>query len=156
MAAYNGRGAEWPEGGMIDMAKSPARIAEEATPAKCAPSPVAEYPYGLCISFDDDTLAKLGLDGELPQVGDIFEFCAVAKVTCASSNESIDPATGETKACKRVELQIIAMAPREDDAVEQAMQQSAARRRRFYGGSMQSYDRDVAAYNPGRDAGARP
>jgi hypothetical protein len=156
MAAYNGGGAEWPQGGMIDMAKSPARLAEEAALAKQAPSPVPEYPYGLCISFDDDTLAKLDLDGELPQVGDIFEFCAAAKVTCASSNESIDPATGKAKACKRVELQIVAMAPREDDAVEQAIQQSAARRRRFYSGSMQSYDRDIAAYDPDRDAGVRP
>lgn len=158
MAIYGSTDAAWPHGDMIDMAKPPAQIAKEMD-ASCAPSPcpVPEFPYGLCISFEDETLAKLGLDGDLPQVGDILEFCAVAKVTCASSNESVDPATGQPKARKRVELQIVGMAPHEEEsAVEDAMETSEARRKRFYGGTMQSYDRDVASYRDNREAGSRP
>lgn len=139
MAMYGGGDeAGWPHGGMIDMAKSPETIARETAPmAACAPSPCAvpEYPWGLSISFENETLQKLGLDGNLPTVGDIFEFSAAAKVTSASMTENIDPATGQPKQCCRVELQIVGMLPHEEEsAVEDAMEQSAARRQRFYGG----------------------
>ncbi len=158
MPMYGGGDAAWPHGQMIDMAKSPEKIREDAAPiADSARPAVPQYPYGLCISLDDESLAKLGLDGELPQAGDILEFCAAAKVTCASTTENVDPMTGQTKACKRVELQIVAIAPHEEEsAVEEAMERSAARRKRFYGDTMQSYDRDVAAYNGSREAGPRP
>jgi hypothetical protein len=164
MPLYNGSEAAWPHGSLIDMAKSPEQVRKEAEPmASCAPSPcpVPEYPWGLCISLENETLAKLGLDGDPPQVGDILEFFAAAKVTSASMREEIDPATGAPKSCCRVELQIVGMLPHEEetagkDRMEEQEARSAGRRQRFYGGSMPSYDRDVAGYRDARDAGGRP
>jgi hypothetical protein len=164
MPLYNGSESAWPHGQMIDMAKSPEQVRKEAEPmASCAPSPcpVPEYPWGLCISLENETLAKLGLDGELPRSGDILEFFAVAKVTSSTARDEIDPATGQSKECKRVELQIVGMLPHEEesqatDRVEEEQARSAGRRQRFYGGSMPSYDRDVASYKDNRDAGGRP
>lgn len=89
-------------------------------------SSAKQYPYGCCISLDDDTMAKLGLDGDMPAPGDVVEFAACACVTSASK----DPTTG----CCRVELQITDMAVIEvEDPAEEAMERSEARRKRFYG-----------------------
>jgi hypothetical protein len=157
MAIYNGDEKAWPHGRMIDMAKSPAEISKEIAPQPCDPCPpssVPEYPWGLSISLEDDTLKKLGLDGDLPQAGDILEFFATAKVTCASTREEIDTATGAKRLCCRIELQIVAMLPHEEesaaeDRVETEQARSAGRRNRFYGDSM-------AGYQDAREAGNRP
>jgi len=170
MTMYYGSEAGWPHGSMIDLAKSPETIRKEAEPMQsCAPTPcpVPEYPWGLSISLENESLAKLGLDGELPTVGDILEFFAAAKVTSASMREEIDPSTGQAKQCCRIELQIVGMLPHEEesaaeDRMETEQARSAGRRSRFYGGSMgeagseAKYARDVAGYNGSREAGNRP
>jgi hypothetical protein len=133
---------------MVSLAKSPEEIRAGMEPIEAMP-PAPSYPYGCCISFDDDTISKLGLDGELPAPGDVIEFYASATVTCASK----DPATGKC----RVELQITDIEPDEaEDSVTEAKERSAGRRQRFYGGTMASYDRDIAAYDDNREAGPRP
>jgi hypothetical protein len=146
----------WPHGDMVDMAQTPEEIADKAEKMAAAPMPVKvpQYPYGLSISLCDDELEKLGLDmetnGELPEVGDILEFYATAKVTCASCIENVDAMTGQPKKCCRVELQIVGMAihgdePEYVDRVEEEEARSQARRTRFYGRTMTtipSYDRD--------------
>lgn len=91
---------------MVDMAKSPEQVAEEMKPFDKGPSidQVPKYPYGLCISLDDDSLAKLGLEGEC-EPGDGVQLIAMAKVTNASATEKADGST-----CRRVELQITHLA----------------------------------------------
>lgn len=85
----------------INMAR-PKRLAE---PIVAAPQPDQgpQYPYGLCIRLDEKDLAKLGL--EAPQVGDILEFSAIAKVT-SYSESSNNTADGVTSKHCNAELQI--------------------------------------------------
>lgn len=45
-----------------------------------------QYPYGLCVDLDDDTLAKLGITS-LPAVGTAIQFTARAVVKSTSSNQ---------------------------------------------------------------------
>ena len=71
-----------------------------------------KYPYGLMISLNDETLQKLGLDGEC-DVGDILHGHFLAEVTSVSKNKSQD---GESNS--RVELQIIMMTAMEDEDSE--------------------------------------
>lgn len=116
----------------VDLAKTPAEIKEDqksyAMPAGPIAPKVPLYPYGLCITLDDDTLAKLGLDGDSPDVGDGFEFRAEARVTSASANE-YEQADGSKKACRRVELQICRM-----DILNRSDEEEATERRgRWYG-----------------------
>ena len=63
----------------------------------------SEYPYGLSISLDQNTLAKLDVDHEDWQIGDIFDLRCMARVTSVSENET------ESGKCCRVELQIVMM-----------------------------------------------
>jgi hypothetical protein len=141
MPTYYGSEAAWPHGKMVSLARKPPEPMPIDGPAPPR-QPAVEYPYGCCLSFDDETLAALGLDGETPKPGDVLEFFAAAAVTCASQ----DPVTGK----RRVELQIVEMLPHEEEsAVQDAMEESAARRKRFYGQSMAEYD-DT------REAGPRP
>lgn len=104
--------------GMIDMAKSPAEVKKEAKeyamPATADAPSVPIYPYGLCISMDDDVLDKLGLDGDLPEVGEIVHLVGLAKVTSASSREEMQ-SDGTKKLCRRVELQITHLAAEDED-----------------------------------------
>ena len=124
---------------LVNMAKTPDEVKKDFAEY---PSAIAGgstkptgpmYPYGLCVSLEDATLTKLGLDGDMPGVGDIIQFNAIAKVTSVSENER--EATDGTKSqCKRVELQITDMGipgTGDDD-------RSAERRQRFYGDSMKA------------------
>lgn len=124
---------------MIDMAHTPEdvkkELAEMGSPASAAPL-VGVYPYGLCISLDDETLQKLKLDGELPSVGEMIHLCAMAKVTSVSENEREDT-NGGKKTCRRVELQITHLATENEDQenaeVEDRIGKQKARQSRFYG-----------------------
>jgi hypothetical protein len=118
---------------MIDMAKDIDEVKKETAqtaepmPADAKPS-VPVYPYGLCISLEDEQLEKLGLDGELPSVGDMLHIAGMAKVTSASENER-EMSDGSKQKCRRIELQFTHLATEnEDDEGEQE-----ARRSRFYG-----------------------
>lgn len=93
---------------LIDMAKTPEQISEEMKPydeREIKASSVPLYPYGLCISLEEDSLKKLGLDGAGAEPGDGIQLIAMAKVTNASAREQAD---GSTRRC--VELQITHMA----------------------------------------------
>ena len=48
-----------------------------------------QYPYGLEISLDNDSLKKLGID-ELPEVGSILMIKAKVIVKSTSENESLN------------------------------------------------------------------
>jgi Major coat protein-like len=120
---------------MVSLAKTPAEVKEDMAPmvATSLPPSAPQYPYGCCISLENDTLKKLGLDGDLPAVGDVIEFMATAKVTSASMNERVDE-SGKPETCCRVELQITDMDVAEtEDPAEEELERSAMRRQRFYG-----------------------
>ncbi len=88
---------------MVDMAieqPSPADM-PEATNIKLTP----QYPYGLTLCLNDDTLSKLNMDDDC-DVGDTVHFHCLAKVTSCSESENSG---------KRIELQIIAMSAEDED-----------------------------------------
>lgn len=132
---------------MVSLAKGPAEVAKERVEAQ-APIPavahatVPEYPWGACISLEDEVLDRLGFGGALPRPGEMIHFCAVAKVTNASMNERIDAATGQPATCRRVELQITNMGVMGADPADEAAKASEDRRKRFYGGSEGDDDED--------------
>lgn len=118
---------------MVNMAKTPDDVKKEIGdlyPGAPASSTTSAYPYGLCISLDDETLKKLGLSDDMPGVGEMMHFGAIARVTSASQNER-EKADGSKEMCCRIELQITDMGVL--SAEPDAMEQSAARRKRFYG-----------------------
>jgi hypothetical protein len=101
---------------MVDMARTPAEIKKDLAPI-AMPSPDATaqvYPYGLCLSFDQDILDKLELDGAC-SVGDTIHLVAFAKVTSCSENER-ERADGTKEKCCRIELQITQLAVEDEDA----------------------------------------
>lgn len=119
---------------MVDMAQTPDEIAEdikEAAPI-AMPRSAPTYPYGLCISFDEEALEKLGLDGALPAVGQTFHFCAEARFTSVSQNER-QTADGKTESCCRVEAQITQIGIPGASEADRIEQRGAARRDRLYG-----------------------
>lgn len=122
---------------MIDMAKTPEQVKEDA-PCTLGDKPPKGplYPWGLCLRIEKDSLEKLGLDGEMPSVGEMIHLCAMAKVTAVSENEMEDGNGGKTTN-RCIELQITHLATENEDqegaAAEEAVQKTAARRSRFYG-----------------------
>lgn len=124
--------------GMVDLARSPKEISEERAGMKSALTPdiaVPAYPYGLCISLDEETLEKLGLDGDLPDVGEMVHLVCMAKVTSARQDESV-AADGSKKISRRVELQITHMAAEDEDredTLEEREGRDKAKSEAFYG-----------------------
>jgi hypothetical protein len=120
---------------MTNMARTPAEAKAEVEKYSGAmASPVASvptYPYGLCISLDEETMAKLGMNAEMPAVGEVMQFTAMAKVTSASMSEH-ERSDGTKEQCCRVEMQITDMGVPAPDMAGQSMQKSEARRKRFY------------------------
>lgn len=64
--------------------------------------PKEEYPYGLCIRLDDDSLKKLGLEN-LPELGAEMKLSAIVVVKGKSMSEH------ENHKHKSLELQITEM-----------------------------------------------
>jgi hypothetical protein len=72
---------------MVDMALTPED--KEKNALACTPCGVdqPDYPYGLSISLDETSLAKLGLDADC-EVGDLIHLNTIGKVTSISKNSS--------------------------------------------------------------------
>lgn len=75
---------------------------EYAQPTLAAGTP--EYPYGLCICLDEDTISKLGIT-TLPKVGQSMTMQAKVEVRSVSDSNSKDMGRQ-----RRLELQITDMA----------------------------------------------
>lgn len=71
--------------GFVDMKKTKKEKKNSEPMAIKADAP--EYPYGLTIDLNDDSLDKLGID-TLPAVGDVFTVTAKARVTRVSQSSS--------------------------------------------------------------------
>ena len=99
---------------MKDMAQSPEEMKREMPMPVAAKATAPTYPYGLTICLNDATLAKLGIDGDLPSVGDMIHLVAMATVTCASETEQ-SSTDGGKETCRRIELQITHMACENED-----------------------------------------
>lgn len=101
---------------MVDMKRDPADVKAEApcaVPSVTVDKPT--YPYGLCISLTQEELRKLKIDMASVEVGGIFHFHCLARVTSVSANDYGDGAQA------RVELQIESMvAESEDEENEEA------------------------------------
>lgn len=96
---------------MIDMAKSLSEAKDLAMPSSNIPQD--RYPYGLCISLDNESLEKLGLDCEC-EVGDLLHGQFMAEVTSVSKHDRTGQATPE----HRIELQIKFLSVLEDENEE--------------------------------------
>lgn len=101
------------------------RTAEEKSEAMAMPS-VGEYPYGLSISLDTDSLKKLEVDFDSVEVGQTYHFIAMAKVTCKSRNEQDG---GEAREC--IELQITNLSAENED-MEEARSEKEPLRKKLY------------------------
>lgn len=109
---------------MIDMAmSSPDSPMPEATNLHVVP----QYPYGLTLCLNDQTLDKLNMEGDC-EVGDHVHFHCLAKVTSASDHENMG---------KRIELQIVAMSAEneeyENEEAEEDMPKRALDPNKMYG-----------------------
>lgn len=93
---------------MVDMKRSASDKADAMSPSLGYGS---DYPYGLCISLDDESLKKLDVDFDSVEVGETYHFMAMAKVTAKSRNER---AEGEPREC--IELQIVMLSAESEDA----------------------------------------
>lgn len=95
---------------LVDMRKTAADKAEEYSTMPMTLGAVNEYPYGLSLCLEDETLEKLNVDHADWSVGDIFDLRAMARVTSVSENET------ESGEKKRVELQIIMLGAESESA----------------------------------------
>lgn len=71
---------------MINMKQSPK---SDTLLAECCTSDAPEYPYGLRLSLDTDSLSKLGIT-ELPDVGAVLMLAARVEVVSVSQYEHAD------------------------------------------------------------------
>lgn len=130
---------------MVSMARTPEEAKAEAAkydaPLPVSTASVPTYPYGLCISLDEETMEKLGMDGEMPSVGEVMQFTAMAKVTSASINER-EKGDGTKEQCCRLELQITDMGVPAPDMAAQSLAKSEQRRKRFYPAMVADTDND--------------
>jgi hypothetical protein len=81
---------------LVSMKSTPAEKKEMSEPKEYTGP---EYPYGLNVSFNQDSLEKLGID-KLPQVGTEMLLLAKVKVSSASASDS------EFGSSKNVSMQI--------------------------------------------------
>lgn len=100
--------------------KDLARSSEELKKDRDIPMAVSSkasgptYPWGTTLCLNDETMAKLGINGEMPDVGDTIHLAALARVTCASETEQTTTDGGK-ETCRRIELQITHMACENED-----------------------------------------
>lgn len=93
----------------VDMAKTPAEIAEDKAEIEEQKFVEPIYPYGLSICLTQEEIDKLDLDEDVA-VGDYLHIHALAKVTSVSSREMSD---GE--ADRRVEMTLTHIAAESED-----------------------------------------
>lgn len=93
---------------LTDMKMSKKKKAE--TEAAPSPSSGPDYPYGLVLNLDKDSLKKLGMD-EMPDVGEMCMIHARGEITRVSQS------AGENGEDKSVEIQItkLSVMPGMDD-----------------------------------------
>jgi hypothetical protein len=96
---------------MVDMARSRAEKEEILNPPELDPIDfVGDYPPGLCLCLDEESLEKLDLDDDIVE-GDTLDIRAFAEVT------NVTPPRNGSKL--RVECQIVRMVVKDEDTEEE-------------------------------------
>ena len=95
---------------MIDMRKTSEEMAKDGMPYL---APRDEYPCGLTITFNNDTIEKLRLDHGDWEIGDVFDLRAMARVTGINENQ-----TDQGDNCC-ITLQIVMMGCESEDAEDE-------------------------------------
>ncbi len=88
----------------------------------------------MCLRLEDEVLQKLGLEGDLPEVGEMVHIVGMAKVTSASEREEIMPDGSKQRRCC-VELQVTHLAAEDEDretTLEEREEHDKGRRDAFY------------------------
>lgn len=93
----------------VDMAKTPAEIAEDKADMQSNNFVEPVYPYGLSICLTQEEIDKLDLEEDVG-VGDYLHIHALAKVTSVSNREMSD---GKTD--RRVEMTLTHIAAESED-----------------------------------------
>lgn len=102
---------------MVDLKRSPDQKSELASVESYMPP---DYPYGLSISLDKDTLAKLEVDFDTIEIGETYHLFVMAKVTAKSRNESV---SGDAREC--IEMQITHMGAESEDEENSEVKKSS-------------------------------
>lgn len=95
---------------LINMELSSAEAKQEVAMESEAP----KYPWGLCLTLNDDALKKLGID-KLPEIGSKVRIVAVAEVSAVRAYAE------QNGADTSVDLQITEMAVSGVDTMERAV-----------------------------------
>jgi hypothetical protein len=93
---------------MIDMVMTPEDRRDDM-PCAIGMGSEPMYPPGLAISFNQSVLDKLDVDHDDWEVGDIFPFHGLIRITSKTQNETTDGIKN------RVELQITALGSEDED-----------------------------------------
>lgn len=115
---------------MTDMRRTDEEKAESAADMFPTPMNQPDYPPGLCITLNEDTLEKLGLDEKDFDVGDMVHIQGMGLVTSKSTNAGAD---GADKC--RIEIQITHLASENEDDENQDDEENEQpeRRSKLYG-----------------------
>lgn len=92
---------------MVDLKRT---SADKQETASLLPYNAPDYPYGLAISLDEESLEKLDVDFDNVDVDENYHLFILAKITAKSRNESV---SGKPRRC--IELQITHMAAESED-----------------------------------------
>jgi hypothetical protein len=105
---------------MVDMALPPNETVDKnviapGPPTDAGDEPVGpRYPWGLSVTLNDESLAKLDLEAANFSLGEIWHLFAFAKVTSVSASSD-----DQGNICNRVELQITQIAGENEDEENQ-------------------------------------
>lgn len=73
----------------VDMKLTKSEMKDTATPTALGSKDKGpKYPWGLEIRLDDSALKKLGMDKEMPEVGELCQITGVGRVVSCSMSES--------------------------------------------------------------------
>ena len=93
--------------------------AEMKERGKGMPTAVAEkgtsepkYPWGLTLRLDETTLKKLGMDKELPEVGELCQITGTGRVISVSKRENVDASTSDVE----IQIEQMNLEVKEEDA----------------------------------------
>lgn len=95
---------------MKSMKLSPKEATAEAMPMPSKP----EYPWGLCLRLNEETIAKLGLD-KLPEVGKQVSIQAVGEVVSVSMNQYADQ---KQNRCLELQVTELGVGPYEEPKMD--------------------------------------
>lgn len=96
----------------VDMRRTQEEKVEAAMESMPSPMNQSEFPYGLCLSLDEESLEKLDLDATDVEIGDMIDIRMLGRVTSISKNER------EGKSCCRIEIQGEQVALENEDTEE--------------------------------------